>query len=153
MSTLVLGLGNTLRGDDGIGVRAVEALAREPWGGVEVTFLATPQLLIEHVELLHSADRVVFVDAAVDVPPAVITASDVAPLDGAAVTFHDLTPGVLLALCRSMFGRAPTATLVRIGVESTEASTELTPALEARFEDYCGVIRAAIWSSGACVSG
>lgn len=140
---LVIGLGNALRGDDGVGIRVVETLAGEPWP-TDVSFLPTPQLLIEHVDLLRDAGHVVFVDAAVDVPPAVVVASSLEPHATAAVGFHDVTPATLLALCQAMFGRFPRATLVKIGVESVETSTALSPSLEAAFDSYCTVVRAAV---------
>jgi hydrogenase maturation protease len=62
-ATLVLGLGNTLRGDDGVGVRVVEALAtRSLPPGVEVVDGGTQGLAL--VNLMEGRKRVVFVDAA-----------------------------------------------------------------------------------------
>lgn len=62
-STLVLGLGNPLRGDDGIGVRVVEALIANPLPvGVEVIDGGTQGLGV--VPLLEGRERLIVVDAA-----------------------------------------------------------------------------------------
>ena len=61
--TLILGLGNPLRGDDGVGVRVVEALAERALPGeVEVVDGGTGGLGI--VNLMEGRQRVILVDAA-----------------------------------------------------------------------------------------
>ena len=62
-ATLIVGLGNPLRGDDGVGVRVAEALAAQPLpDGVEVIDGGTQGLGI--VNLLENKKRVILVDAA-----------------------------------------------------------------------------------------
>lgn len=138
--TLLIGFGNVLRGDDGVGVRVAERLGGDDLGP-DVQVVAAHQLLPEHVDLLRDAGLAVFVDAAADVPPGEVVAGALVPAAGAAVTFHHLTPAVLLAACAALHGRAPEAVLVRIGVACTDASTDLSLALAARFEDYCERVR------------
>ena len=60
---LVIGVGNTLRGDDGVGVRVAQALANHPLPeGVTVLDGGTEGLdLLFHLE---EADRVILIDAA-----------------------------------------------------------------------------------------
>ena len=61
--TLVIGLGNPLRGDDGVGVRVAQALAEQTLpGGVEVVDGGTQGLGL--VSLLEGQQRVILVDAA-----------------------------------------------------------------------------------------
>jgi hydrogenase maturation protease len=133
-----------MRGDDGIGHRIAEHLWCETWHEVPVHIKAQQQLLIEHVDVLHKAAVVIFVDAAVDLEPGEIVVSDVKPADSHAVSFHDLSPAVLVALAESLFGRRPQATLIRIGVESTGHAPTLSPALADRFDHYCDVVRRTI---------
>lgn len=141
---VVFGLGNPLRGDDGVGQRIAEHLWRDTWREVPVHVKTQQQLLIEHVDVLHKAAAVVFVDAAADLGPGEIAVSDVSPAESSAVSFHDLSPAVLVSLTESLFGRRPHATLVRIGVASTEPAPTLSPALADRFDHYCEVVRGAI---------
>jgi hydrogenase maturation protease len=61
--TLVLGLGNPLRGDDGIGSRVVQSLAGQALpDGVEVVDGGTPGLGL--VSLMEGRRRVIVIDAA-----------------------------------------------------------------------------------------
>ena len=63
LATLVIGLGNPLRGDDGVGVRAIEMLATQPLPpDVEVIDGGTLGLGI--VNLLEGRQRVIVLDAA-----------------------------------------------------------------------------------------
>jgi hydrogenase maturation protease len=161
-STLLIGIGNVLRGDDGVGCRLAERLGEASLPG-EVRVVAAHQLLPEHVDLLRELDRVIVVDAAVDVPAGQVAVTELAtagcegpglqaPGPGPLV-FHHLTPAALLAACATLHGRAPRATLVRIGVASTEASTELSPEIEARFDGYCRVVRDLLSRQGPGISG
>lgn len=160
-STLLIGFGSVLRGDDGIGMRIAERLEEDDLGaGVRV--VAAHQLLPEHVEWLREVERVIFVDAAVDVPAGELVVSVIrmrnsigtnfldwkfVPIEffeaeePGPLTFHHLTPRGLLAACASLYGRAPAAALVRIGVGSTETSMALSADLERRFEEYCERVR------------
>jgi hydrogenase maturation protease len=62
-NTLIIGLGNPLRGDDGVGVRVAGALVGQVLpGGVEVVDGGTPGL--ELVNLMEGWPRVILVDAA-----------------------------------------------------------------------------------------
>jgi hydrogenase maturation protease len=62
-TTLVVGLGNPLRGDDGVGVRVVQALGERGLPeGVEVVDAGTPGLGL--IGLMEGCQRVLVVDAA-----------------------------------------------------------------------------------------
>lgn len=66
--TLVLGLGNTIMGDEGVGVHVVRALAQEPLpAGVECLDGGTGGFVL--LGPLQDADRVVLIDAAADGNP------------------------------------------------------------------------------------
>ena len=73
---LVIGYGNTLRGDDAVGQVVARALAGEAAiEGVEV--IACHQLMPELAECIDAADLVVFIDAAADLQPGTIVAEAV----------------------------------------------------------------------------
>jgi hydrogenase maturation protease len=66
--TLVLGLGNVLMGDEGIGVHVVRALEKHPLpAGVECLDGGTGGFVL--LEPLQSADRIILIDAAADGNP------------------------------------------------------------------------------------
>lgn len=61
--TLVIGLGNVLRGDDGVGVRVIQALSAQPLApDVEVVDGGTQGLGL--VGLFEGRERIILVDAA-----------------------------------------------------------------------------------------
>jgi len=71
--TLVLGLGNVIMGDEGVGVRVVRALEKQTLpAGVECLDGGTGGFIL--LEPLQSADRIILIDAAADGnPPGTVT--------------------------------------------------------------------------------
>ena len=108
-STLVIGYGNTLRGDDGVGYRIAEAVME--WDLPTVRVLACHQLTPELAEAIAQVERVVFVDAAI----ADLGASPQVTLEpltlegGETFTTHSATPSALLALTQWLYQVTPDA--------------------------------------------
>jgi hydrogenase maturation protease len=105
---LVIGYGNTLRGDDGIGPAVAEEVAALGLPGVRV--IVAHQLTPELAADLADARLVVFVDAAAGGEP-VAAARLEATAAGTAMT-HAADPRGLLALCTAVYRRCPEAWLV-----------------------------------------
>jgi len=92
IKTLVLGLGNLIMGDEGVGVHVVRAIERHPLpAGVECLDGGTGGFIL--LEPLESADRIILIDAAADGnPPGTVTrttpkfSSDYPPT----LTAHDI---------------------------------------------------------------
>jgi len=117
MNTLVIGYGNSLRGDDGAGPFIAERLGAGA--------IACHQLTPELAEFISQADRVIFVDAHAGVPAGQIAIQPVQPRPSAAI--HRFDPETLLAWSQQLYGRAPEAILVGIGGESFGFSEGLSP--------------------------
>jgi hydrogenase maturation protease len=120
---LVLGYGNTLRSDDGVGPRVAEDVAALNLPDVEA--IAYPLLTPELAEPVANAGFVVFVDAALDAPSDV----ELRPLKPAAssqLMAHAADPPTLLALARDLFGHAPEACCLAIPVESVGIGEQLS---------------------------
>ena len=128
---LVVGYGNTLRTDDGIGWHAAERLAGDErlTGAVVLRrHQLTPELALD----ISAASLVVFIDASRDLPPGSVDITCVERADVAASTSsHHLGPPVLVALAHELYGRRPSAYVVRCGVVSLELGDQLSPAVEA----------------------
>jgi hydrogenase maturation protease len=105
---LVIGYGNTLRGDDGIGPAVAEAVVEMGLPGVRV--LVEHQLTPELAADLAESRLTVFVDAAVG-DKAVTAVRLVAATAGEVMT-HAVDPSGLLALALAAYGRTPEAWLV-----------------------------------------
>lgn len=129
---LVIGYGNTLRGDDGVGPRVAEAVEALHLPGVRT--LACQQLSPEHADPISLADTVIFVDAAVDAPNEV-QFRQLEPGDTPQLMAHAADPRTMLALSRDVFGHVPHAWWLTIPVEKMEFSEDLTPAAQNGFAE------------------
>ncbi len=123
---LVLGYGNTLRGDDAAGPRTAEAIGSLNLPGVRVEI--RHQLTPEIAEMLAATDRVIFIDAA-EVADSNQALTDTAtllllqPAEGRpahSVFGHHQDPAALLALAERLYGRVPRAWLLHIAAHSFE---------------------------------
>ncbi|MFT3785469.1 MAG: hydrogenase maturation protease [Tepidisphaeraceae bacterium] len=126
---LLIGYGNDLRRDDGVGVFVAKQLEEHAptW-----TVIVARQLLPEHAEQVAEADLVVFIDAAVDVEAGTVRWTKVLPAPHAQLHAHRLDPPGLIALAGEALGRAPSACwLVRIGAASLDLGESLSPVVAA----------------------
>lgn len=114
-NVVILGYGNPLRGDDAIGWLAAQELERRFQDG-NVTVIAAHQLNPEHAELLAQADLAIFIDASAERPVGTITQTSIVPADNSTrPSTHHLTPQVLLACARELYGSCPEAVLFAVG--------------------------------------
>ncbi|MEI7989410.1 MAG: hydrogenase maturation protease [Chloroflexota bacterium] len=131
MKTMVIGYGNTLRGDDGFGCYAAERLM-ERANLPQTEFLILQQLTPEIAIDLSSVDLVVFIDVNVYTSAGEITIQNVQTQEITPASLsHHLTPQSLLALAQALYGTSPQGTLFSAGAESFDLSEHLSPALEA----------------------
>jgi hydrogenase maturation protease len=109
---LVIGYGNGLRGDDGIGPWVAGEVRARGWPGVRA--LALPQLTPELAELLAGVRLAVFVDAAWSCPGLAVNVRRVEPAPANNSLTHFGGPRELLGLAERLYGRAPEAWLVSV---------------------------------------
>jgi len=128
---LVIGYGNTLRRDDGVGPKVAEAVAALALPGVRA--LACPLLTPELAEPIARADTVIFVDAAVDAPREV-RMRRLAPAASSQIMAHAASPATLLALARDVFGHAPEAWLLTIPAKDLGIGEQLSALAQRGFE-------------------
>jgi hydrogenase maturation protease len=134
---LVIGYGNPLRGDDGIGQVLAEQLAAHFAPDVLQT-LPCFQLTPELAQPISTATAVLFIDANVHLTPYTVQYQRVLPESSGALAHH-VTPSSLLALAAQLYGRVPPAGLISIGISQLDYSTELSPTLREcvpHFLDY-----------------
>lgn len=128
---LVVGYGNALRTDDGLGWHAAERFAQDPrFDGVVV--LQRHQLTLELALDISTATLVVLVDSTSGSAPGELAVSHVERATAGDSTWsHHLGPGVLLALAHELYGRAADVFVVSCGVQSLEIGDRLSPLVEA----------------------
>ena len=106
--TVVIGIGNTLRRDDGAGVEAAERVARALPGAQVIT---AHGLHPELAEAIAGSDMAVFIDASVRMTTVCVTrlspGESSRGSDG-----HALRPDGLLTLAAELYGRAPAEALL-----------------------------------------
>jgi hydrogenase maturation protease len=129
---LVLGFGNTLRGDDGVGPRVAEAVDRLALPGVRA--LVCPMLTPELADPISQAHTVIFVDAAVDAPREV-QLRKLEPNESSQLMAHAADPRTMLALSRDVFGHTPQAWWLTIPATSLDFCETLTPEAERGYHE------------------
>jgi hydrogenase maturation protease len=124
---LIIGYGNTLRGDDGAGPHVAETVAARNYPGVRtlVCALLTPEL----ADPISQARVAVFVDAAVDALGEV-QLRKLEPAASSQIMSHAADPGTLLALARDVFGRAPEAWWLTIPAVEFDFGGDFSPATQ-----------------------
>ncbi|MDO3377755.1 hydrogenase maturation protease [Geoalkalibacter halelectricus] len=140
--TIILGLGNPLMGDDGVGIVAVERLAAlDLPPGVEVVDGGTGGLTLLH--LMEGAARVIFVDA-VDMgrAPGAIACFDLNRVDVAeqgALSLHETGLPQVLALGREL-GVLPRVILYGVQPACVAPGTRLSPNVKDALPELVGRI-------------
>ncbi len=128
---LVIGYGNPLRTDDGLGWHAAERLSGDSrLAGVTVVrcHQLTPELALD----VSQATLVVLVDASHGLVAGAFGVDRVERGEGSATTWsHHLGPPSLIALADELYGQVPDVFLVSCGVHSLEIGDRLSPAVEA----------------------
>ncbi|MGD0350115.1 MAG: hydrogenase maturation protease [Verrucomicrobiota bacterium] len=138
---LVIGYGNTLRSDDGVGAKVAAAVAGLALP--RVVAIVRHQLTPELAEPVSTARAVVFVDAAADASTEV-QLRQIEPADGAQLMAHAADPRTLLAFARQLFGRCPPAWWLTIPVENLGFGEELSPLARRGYETALDKIRALV---------
>lgn len=102
--TLVIGYGNPLRGDDGVGQDVALAVTR--WQLAHVSTLCVHQLMPELAATLVRYDQAFFVDATLDTN---LSLQPIKPSHDTRIAGHSCDPRMLLVLAQMLYGYAPRA--------------------------------------------
>jgi hydrogenase maturation protease len=131
---VVLGLGNTLHSDDGIGPQAIERLRNDARVPADVALIEGGTLGLELLTYIWDCSYLLVLDA-VDVGQAAgtlvrISSEEVQTLPGKG-SVHQLGVADLLVALRVLAHRMPEVVLLGVQPASTEWGTELSPAVAA----------------------
>ena len=154
---LVVGYGNPLRSDDGVGPVVAERLASDPrllGAEIRAEHQLTPELALD----ASRASLLVLIDAADGVPAGEVVVrrlpaggvvdADTAGEAGPPLTHH-LDPAGLLGLARELWGTAPPVVIVGIGAASLEVGDRLSPVVEAAVGRAVDVVAAEVAGAAA----
>lgn len=132
---LIIGYGNTLRGDDGAGYLLAEMVSE--WGIEKVRSLPVHQLTPELAEAIAAAKLAIFIDAysncrQLQVHSLTVEESDTAPaplFKGGASggsSSHSCNPRSLLQIAQFLYGNAPPAWWLLVPGTNFEFTEELS---------------------------
>jgi hydrogenase maturation protease len=129
-NALIIGYGNPLRGDDGLGWHTARLLA-DVAAAHDAEVITCHQLMPELAQPISEVAVVIFVDAAREGPPGRLDWRRVEGQAGPVSYTHHISPESLLSLARELYGRSPRAFVVSVAAGSFECGEELSPAVRA----------------------
>ena len=163
---LIVGYGNPLRSDDGVGQVVAERLMADPrLAGAEIR--AAHQLTPELAMDASHAAVMVLIDAADGVPPGEVVVRRLArpgregqadggqagrTEEGGPPLTHHVDPASLVALAAELWGSAPMTLMVGIGPASFDLGDALTPVVEAAVPVAVEAVVAAIAAATAAAT-
>jgi hydrogenase maturation protease len=139
---LVVGYGNPLRGDDGVGWHAAAALAADP-RLADTDVITGHQLTPELAEDIAKARLAVLVDARLGDTPGYVCIREVAPAPGPSWSHH-VRPEDVVGLARALFGAAPQVFLVTVTGSRFDYGTQLSPVVRDCLPRVLTVVEAAL---------
>lgn len=127
VNSLVVGYGNSLRGDDSIGIKVAQIIA--DWHLPKVRSLSLHQLTPELAAELAQVDLAIFVDAHQGADTDVVKIHPLKPSSSSLIEFksHFSDPEALLSLTQALFGKCPQAWWVIVPGISFELGDCLSP--------------------------
>src|SRR5262245_43323372 len=121
---LIIGYGNPLRCDDGLGWHVAEKL-RELLPSEDIEIRTWKQLTPDLAEAASRASMVFFIDAQHGGQPGDISCLPVAAQYSQISSTHDLSPTTLLGFSQTLYGTSPPAFLVSVSGEKFEHGEQL----------------------------
>lgn len=136
--TLIIGIGNNTRQDDGLGWCFLDALISA--GFNEENLLYKYQLMVEDAELISEFETIVFVDACRTYLSKGFSIEELYPAENVSFSTHAVPPNQILNLCKTIYQKNPKAYVVKIqGYEwdyKIELSKKATINLKNAFLDF-----------------
>jgi hydrogenase maturation protease len=139
---LILACGNTLRGDDGVGLWLAEWAEKRFSAETAVRIIADHQWAPELADDVAHAEFVLFIDCSVDSLPGSVTLTPVHPVSGGPEhNSHHLGASELLALGRALYRSLPSNALsLTIGAGSIELGEDFSEPVSAALPSVCTLV-------------
>ena len=142
---LIIGYGNVLRGDDGVGIHVARELERQFHEDPEVEIIACQQLTPEMAEDISGSELVIFVDAACGDQPGTIRCRQLlaeAPFG----CMHDVTAEALVSAAEQLYGEVPKAFSITLSGFSFAMGSRLSRAAQLQLPEVVRQAREVITS-------
>ena len=138
---LIIGYGNPLRSDDGLGWYAAVQLFRSS-ASRDVEVLPCHQLTPDLAEPVSHADTVMFLDSTHEGTPGELRCREIQAAEGTPSFSHHLSPQVVLGLSRDLYGAFPHALLLTVCGKCFEPGESLSEEVAGRLPDLKERVRA-----------
>ena len=135
LDVFILGYGNTMRGDDALGIHAAHALYDFYCNDGGIRVLATSQLTFDLAEDISQAQLIIFIEATEAGVPGEIQTEKLLPADEKVRFTHHWTPRTLLTLSKQLYGKAPSAVMLTMSVASNETGVGLSAEVQSRMPE------------------
>ncbi len=139
---LVIGIGNPIRGDDGLGWQVAGLLESHFAGSsLPVDTIQVQQLTMDLVDEINHADLIVFIDAAVGEPAGQVGCQEI--LAGTALSAagsHYFDPQTLLSAVQALFGTHPRALQFSITTTAFKYCADLSPTIQSAMPGFVNLI-------------
>ncbi|WP_342597569.1 hydrogenase maturation protease [Cyanobacterium aponinum UTEX 3222] len=126
--TLVIGYGNSLRSDDGIGQKIAIALSQLNLKNLST--IATHQLTPELVEKIIQFEQVIFIDAQINSEKIQINKIDNINSYPQQNWTHHLNPISLINLTNKLYNKFPQGWLITIPIKNTNFGEQISPEVQ-----------------------
>lgn len=122
--TLIIGIGNNTRQDDGLGWYFLDKLVEAGYN--EDNLLYKYQLMVEDAELIGEFETVIFVDANKTTLDKGYLIERISPAEKVAFSTHAVPPNQILNLCETIYNKKPKAYVIKIDGYSWDFTISLT---------------------------
>jgi hydrogenase maturation protease len=140
VAILIIGYGNLIRRDDGVGQQAAEAIER--WGLPGLKVLRRAQLTPDLAEEMAAAGLVFFLDASSAPSGPAVQIRRMEPPGGESPSLiHTVSPQFLLGLCQALYRQTPECYLVSIPVADLGFGEGLSALAERGLHEALAAIR------------
>lgn len=141
-STLIIGIGNNTRQDDGLGWDFLALLEKDGFNVDNLVYKY--QLMVEDAELISTYKTVIFIDASKSELENGFALERIYPSEEVSFSTHSVPPNQILNLCETIYAQKPKAYLLKIqgcnwdiGIGFSElAATNLKNAFSFFIENY-----------------
>jgi hydrogenase maturation protease len=124
---VIIGYGNQLRGDDGVGLLVLDELSHSFSGRPDICLIRRHQLDIADTEDISQSRAVIFVDAHVSEEREDVELSELDLVEGATyVVTHISLPEELMSATQAIYGTAPSAYVCAVRGYDFEFGTAAT---------------------------
>jgi len=130
--TILFGIGNSGRSDDGLGWAFLDRIEQESEfrGRIEYRY----QLQVEDAALVSRAERVIFIDSYKGELPGGFEWKPCTPSKDFEFTSHVLPPEAVMHFCEDLYGKSPRADVLMIQGSSWDLRIGMSPEAELRLD-------------------